>query len=58
MKVDVVILLVGTIFQTAKSSTFLSREDWVVVCGHVKSLLQLAQNPEFLKSLKESHAED
>lgn len=58
MKVDVVILLVGTIFQTAKSTTFLSREDWVTVCGHVKSLLQLAQNPEFLKGLKESHAED
>ena len=42
MKVEVVILLVGTLFQTAKSSTFLSRDDWCSVCDHVRSLLELS----------------
>ena len=58
MKVEVVILLVGTLFQTAKSSTFLSRDDWCSVCDHVRSLLELSQTPEFLANLKEAHVEE
>lgn len=35
LKVEVIILLVGTLFQTAKTS-FLPRSDWIVVYDRVK----------------------
>lgn len=38
MKVEVIILLVGTLFQTAKT-TFLARKDWLNVYDRVRELL-------------------
>lgn len=41
MKIEVIIFLVGTLFQTAKT-TFLSREQWVQVHDRVRELLRLS----------------
>ena len=51
LKIEVIILLVGTLFQTAKSS-FLPHKDWVTVYDHVQELLKLAQTPDFIAALK------
>ena len=56
MKVEVIIYLVGTIFQTAKSTNFLDRDQWVTVYDRVRELLRLSQTPAFMKALKEAHA--
>lgn len=55
VKIEVIILLVGTLFQTAKT-TFLPRKDWITVYDRVKQLLVLTQTPEFMTSLKQAHA--
>lgn len=55
MKIEVIIYLVGTLFQSAKS-TFLSRDQWITVHDRVKELLSLSQSAEFIKALKEAHA--
>ena len=56
MKVEVIILMVGTIFRTAKSTNFLDRDQWVTVYDRVRELLKLSQTPAFMKALKEAHA--
>lgn len=50
MKVQVIIILVGTLFQTAKT-TFLSRDQWIEVHDRVRELLQLSKTSEFMKAL-------
>jgi len=56
MKVSVINLMVGTIFQTAKSSSYLKRDEWCTIHDKIKELLRLAQTPSFIKALKEAHA--
>lgn len=55
MKIQVIIYLVSTIFQTARTS-FLSRESWIQVHDRVRDLLSLSKTPLFMKALKEAHA--
>jgi hypothetical protein len=41
LKVNVLVLLIGTLIQTAKSGVFLSRVDWIVTINRVQQLLAL-----------------
>jgi hypothetical protein len=41
LKVNVLVLLIGTLIQTAKTGIYLSREDWIVTINRVHQLLAL-----------------
>jgi len=56
MKIEIIIYLVGTLFQTTRTTNFLSREQWITVHDRVRELLRLAQTPVFIKDLKEAHS--
>ena len=58
MKVETIILLVSTFFQTARGSGFLTRDQWVTVHDRVRELLKLSQTPAFIIALKEAHLPD
>ncbi len=55
LKVNVLIMLVGTLIQTARTIGVLSREEWLETNRRVNQLLVLVQRPLFVKSLKEAH---
>jgi hypothetical protein len=55
VKVNVMLLLVGTLLQTAKTGTVLSREDWLITVTRVQQLLSLVNKPQFVKSVQEAH---
>lgn len=46
------------LFQTAKQSSFLLRDQWVMVHDRVSELLKLAQTQDFIDSLKAAHANE
>ena len=45
VKVNVMVLLVGTLLQTAKTGAVLSREDWLITVTRVQQLLSLVNKP-------------
>lgn len=51
VKVTVMVLLVGTLLQTAKTGTVLSREDWQITVQRVQQLLVLVNKQQFVKSV-------
>lgn len=55
LKVNVLVLLIGTLLQSPKTGTVLSRDDWLITIKRVQQLLTLVQKPAFVKSLKEAH---
>ena len=55
MKIEVIIYLVNTLFQTARTS-FLPREQWITVHDRVRELIKLCKSTEFIKTLTEAHA--
>jgi len=55
LKVNVLVLMIGTLLQSAKTGTVLSRDDWLVTIRRVHQLLNLVSQPQFLKLLKEAH---
>ena len=55
LKVNVLVLLIGTLLQSAKTGSVLTREDWLVTIRRVQQLLTLVSKPQFIKSLKEAH---
>ena len=57
-KIEVISQQVNMLFQTARQSSFLARDQWVLVHDRVSKLLELAQTPHFIESLKEAHTED
>ena len=56
MKIEVIILMIGTLFQTTRSTTFLTRDQWITVYDRVRELLRLSQTPEFMAQLILAHA--
>jgi hypothetical protein len=56
MKIEVIILMIGTLFQTTRSTTFLSRDQWITVYDRVRELLRLSQTPEFMAQLILAHS--
>ena len=52
LKINVIIYLVSTLFQTAKSGSVLSREEWIQASQLIQLLLTLVDTPEFKAALK------
>ena len=48
--------MIGTLFQTTRSTTFLTRDQWITVYDRVRELLRLSQTPEFMAQLILAHA--
>ena len=42
MKIEVIILTIGTLFQTTRNTNFLARDQWVTVYDRVRELLRLS----------------
>ena len=52
LKISVIIYLVSTLFQTAKSGAVLTREEWIQTSQLITVLLTLVDTPEFRAALK------
>lgn len=56
LKIEVIILLIGTLFQTAKLAGCLNRDQWLTTSTQVSQLMDLITTEEFKKALKEAHS--
>ena len=55
LKISVILYLIGTIFQTARSRNVLSREQWIDTAQLIFKVLELVDTPEFKAALKLAH---
>ena len=54
-KISIILLLIGTIFQTAE---VLKREEWLECALRINQLLEIVDNPQFRETLKVANAYD
>jgi len=55
LKVQVLVLYMGTMFAKAKTDKYMARKDWLETHKRMSELLQVIRKPVFVKSLKEAY---
>jgi hypothetical protein len=58
LKVEVLLLMIGTLFQTAKQGSVLGRAEWMLTGKRILQLLVQIDKPVFKKALKKAHSEE
>lgn len=58
LKVEVLLLMIGTLFQTAKQGAVLDRANWLLTGKRILQLLSTVNNPVFSRALRKAHSEE
>ena len=58
LKVEVLILMIGTLFQTAKQGFVLGRDEWLLTGKMILQLLTQIDKPVFKRALRKAHSEE
>jgi hypothetical protein len=58
LKVEVLLLLIGTLFQTAKQGQMLKREEWLITAKRIHQLLDQVNKKQFKAQLKKCQEKD